>query len=68
MLLQRSNVIRLQRCRFKQGDWVTTRDYLMSDLPSLNQEDLIHRLSRDLMDSYDEELEMEIEDACRPNL
>jgi polyphosphate kinase 2 len=34
----------------------------MSDLPSLDQEDLIHRLSRDLIDSYDEELEMEIED------
>jgi polyphosphate kinase len=34
----------------------------MSDLSSLDQQDLIHRLSRDLIDSYDEELEMEIED------
>src|SRR5580692_1853759 len=34
----------------------------MSDLTSINQEELIRRLSRDLADSYDEELEMEIED------
>jgi polyphosphate kinase 2 len=34
----------------------------MADLPSIDQEDLIRRLSRDLADSYDEELEMEIED------
>jgi polyphosphate kinase 2 len=34
----------------------------MSDMPSIDQEDLIRRLSRDLADSYDEELEMEIED------
>ncbi len=34
----------------------------MPDLPSIDQEDLIRRLSRDLADSYDEELEMEIED------
>ncbi|HEY6456147.1 MAG TPA: polyphosphate kinase 2 [Steroidobacteraceae bacterium] len=34
----------------------------MSDLPTLAHEDLIQRLSRDLIDSYDEELEMEIED------
>jgi polyphosphate kinase len=34
----------------------------MSDLPSIDREDLIRRLSRDLADSYDEELEMEIED------
>src|SRR5580698_7956979 len=34
----------------------------MSDLPSLDQEDLFRRISRDLADSYDEELEMEIED------
>ena len=34
----------------------------MADLSSLDQQDLIHRLSRDLIDSYDEELEMEIED------
>ena len=34
----------------------------MSDLPAIDQEDLIRRLSRDLADSYDEELEMEIED------
>jgi polyphosphate kinase 2 len=34
----------------------------MSDLSALDQQDLIHRLSRDLIDSYDEELEMEIED------
>jgi polyphosphate kinase 2 len=31
-------------------------------MPSIDQEDLIRRLSRDLADSYDEELEMEIED------
>ena len=34
----------------------------MSDSPSINQEDLIRRVSRDLADSYDEELEMEIDD------
>ncbi len=34
----------------------------MSDLSSIDREDLIRRLSRDLADSYDEELEMEIED------
>ncbi|HEY4341060.1 MAG TPA: polyphosphate kinase 2 [Steroidobacteraceae bacterium] len=34
----------------------------MSDSTALDQEDLIRRLSRDLIDSYDEELEMEIED------
>ncbi len=34
----------------------------MSDSPSVDQEDLIRRLNRDLIDSYDEELEMEIED------
>ncbi|HTY95392.1 MAG TPA: hypothetical protein VMC02_16005, partial [Steroidobacteraceae bacterium] len=34
----------------------------MTDLPSIDREDLIRRLSRDLADSYDEELEMEIED------
>ena len=38
------------------------RDHHMADLSSLDQQDLIHRLSRDLIDSYDEELEMEIED------
>src|SRR5580658_8629292 len=37
-------------------------DCHMSDMPSIDQEDLIRRLSRDLADSYDEELEMEIED------
>ncbi len=34
----------------------------MSDLPSITQDDLIRRLSRDLADGYDEELEMEVED------
>ena len=34
----------------------------MSDSPAIDQEALIRRLSRDLADSYDEELEMEIED------
>jgi polyphosphate kinase 2 len=34
----------------------------MTGLPSLNSEELIRRISRDLADSYDEELEMEIED------
>jgi len=38
------------------------RDCPMSELPSIDQEDLIRRLSRDLADSYDEELEMEVED------
>src|SRR5665213_663778 len=38
------------------------RDWPMSDLPSIDQEDLIRRLSRDLADRHDEELEMEIED------
>lgn len=30
--------------------------------PALDPEELIRRISRDLADSYDEELEMEIED------
>jgi polyphosphate kinase len=34
----------------------------MTDLPPLDPEELIRRISRDLADSYDEELEMEIED------
>ena len=34
----------------------------MRDLSSLDSEELIRRISRDLADSYDEELEMEIED------
>ena len=34
----------------------------MSALPPLDQEELIRRINRDLADSYDEELEMEIED------
>jgi len=34
----------------------------MPDMPSLDSEELIRRISRDLADSYDEELEMEIED------
>jgi len=42
----------------------------MPDLSSLDQQDLIQRLSRDLIDSYDEELEMEIEDRdhLRPDV
>src|SRR5215472_1785242 len=35
---------------------------IMNDQPPLDQEELIRRVSRDLADSYDEELEMEIED------
>ena len=34
----------------------------MSDTPPLDHEELIRRIGRDLADSYDEELEMEIED------
>src|SRR6516164_10572931 len=34
----------------------------MADLTSLDQEQLMRRISRDLADGYDEELEMEIED------
>ena len=34
----------------------------MTSMPSINGEDLVRRISRDLADSYDEELEMEIED------
>jgi polyphosphate kinase len=34
----------------------------MADLSSLQHDELIQRLSRDLQDSYDEELELEIED------
>ena len=34
----------------------------MNDMPPLDQEELIRRITRDLADSYDEELEMEIED------
>jgi len=34
----------------------------MTDMPPLDHEELIRRITRDLADSYDEELEMEIED------
>jgi polyphosphate kinase 2 len=34
----------------------------MTSMPSLDGEELVRRISRDLVDSYDEELEMEIED------
>ena len=34
----------------------------MNDVPKMDNEELIRRISRDLADSYDEELEMEIED------
>jgi polyphosphate kinase 2 len=34
----------------------------MSDVPPLDHEEIIRRIGRDLADSYDEELEMEIED------
>ncbi len=34
----------------------------MTDMPPLDSQELIFRISRDLADSYDEELEMEIED------
>jgi polyphosphate kinase 2 len=34
----------------------------MNDLPPLDHEELLRRITRDLADSYDEELEMEIED------
>ena len=34
----------------------------MNDMPRLDSEELIRRISRDLADSYDEELEMETED------
>ena len=37
----------------------------MNDTPQLDQQELIRRISRDLADSYDEELEMEIEDRPR---
>jgi polyphosphate kinase 2 len=34
----------------------------MTSMPSISGEELVRRISRDLADSYDEELEMEIED------
>jgi len=34
----------------------------MKDLPSLDSEELIRRVGRDVADSYDEEIELEIED------
>jgi polyphosphate kinase 2 len=34
----------------------------MTSMPSIDAEELVRRISRDLADSYDEELEMEIED------
>src|SRR6202163_2955345 len=37
----------------------------MTPLPSLDSEELIRRIGLDLADSYDEELEMEIEDRSR---
>lgn len=38
----------------------------MTDSTPLNQEELLRRLSRDLIDGYDEELELEIEDRDVP--
>jgi polyphosphate kinase 2 len=35
---------------------------MMNDMPPLDSEELIRRISRDLADSYDEELELETED------
>jgi polyphosphate kinase len=35
---------------------------MMNDMPALDSEELIRRISRDLADSYDEELELETED------
>jgi polyphosphate kinase 2 len=40
----------------------------MNDTPPLDPQELIRRVSRDLADSYDEELEMEIEDRPRTGL
>ena len=34
----------------------------MTDLPPLDHEEIIRRIGRDLADSYDEELELELED------
>ena len=34
----------------------------MNDMPPLDHEELIRRITRDIADSYDEEIEMEIED------
>src|SRR5258708_15099960 len=36
--------------------------FLVNSLPSLDQEEILRRISRDLADGYDEELELEIED------
>ena len=38
----------------------------MTDSPPLDHEELLRRLSRDLIDGYDEELELEIEDRDTP--
>jgi polyphosphate kinase len=38
------------------------KDKASKDKPALDHEELVRRISRDLADSYDEELEMEIED------
>ena len=38
----------------------------MTDSTPIDQEELLRRLSRDLIDSYDEELELEIEDRDVP--
>src|SRR5580698_7807649 len=40
----------------------------MSDSPQLDHQELIRRISRDLADGYDEELEMEIEDRPHTGL
>ena len=37
----------------------------MNDLPSLDAEELIRRVGRDVADSYDEEIELETEDRHR---
>jgi polyphosphate kinase len=44
------------------GFFETSRGRLMTDMPPLDHDELIRRITRDLADSYDEELEMEIED------
>src|SRR5262245_40054415 len=50
-------------CGLQPAGWLATRTGSVVMPPSIDHDELIRRLSRDLEDSYDEELEMETEDS-----
>lgn len=68
LLRARSIITTLSQIRHKLAHFTTIFEYTMS-LESVQQhEDLIRRIREDLMDSYDEELEMELEDRSMAEL